>query len=195
MGTLVSVSKGAQKQIVAGNFNGKAQKYLAARAQAKQLWFLHRAKHLIENSELSTERGVGLLTFSRVLANDLQEKADLLIGANAQNRKKLHISYLDVLAQEILEREAGKRPQLTHDYTIKTKLTALHKKFKLESEFTSEFVISEFMNVVGPWGLWEFDDYKNCSEKGTANTLNCGPKKNLITGITLNLEMIAKGKG
>ena len=102
---------------------------------------LHRAKHLIENSELSTERGVGLLTFSRVLANDLKEKADLLIGANAQNRKKLHISYLDVLAQEILEREAGKRPQLTNDYTIKTKLTALHKKFKLESEFTSEFVI------------------------------------------------------
>ena len=142
---------------------------------------LHRAKHLIEkNSELSTERGVGLLTFSRVLANDLQEKADLLIGANAQNRKKLHISYLDVLAQEILEREAGKRPQLTHDYTIKTKLTALHKKFKLESEFTSEFVISEFMNVVGPWGLWEFDDYKNFQRKGRQTPLSAGQRKTLL---------------
>ena len=170
---------GAQKQIVSANFNGPCKVFGGA-GTGKTVVALHRAKHFVENAELSTKRGVGLLTFSRVLSNDLKDKADLLIGSNTPKRQKLHISHLDVLAQEILERDAGKRPQLTTAYTIKTKLTAFHKKFKLENEFTAEFVISEFMNVVGPWGLWEFDDYKNFQRKGRQTPLSVRQRKTLL---------------
>ena len=55
MGTLVSVSKWSTKQIVAGNFNGPSKVFGGA-GTGKTVVALHRAKHLIENSELSTEK-------------------------------------------------------------------------------------------------------------------------------------------
>lgn len=76
-----------QRQIVKSNFNG-ASKVFGGAGTGKTVVALHRAKRLAETEQILTPRGVGLLTFSRVLANDLNDKADLLMGTRSDVRKK-----------------------------------------------------------------------------------------------------------
>ena len=149
-----------QRQIVKSNFNG-ASKVFGGAGTGKTVVALHRAKRLAETVQILSPRGVGLLTFSRVLANDLNDKADLLMGTRSDVRKNVFVSHLDYLAHEALTRDAGKTFELTTEYTIKTTLTELFYKHDLADQFTPEFVYSEYMGVVGPWGLVDFDKYKN----------------------------------
>ena len=126
---------------------------------------------MIQNRTLSTHNGIGLITFSRVLANDLKSKMDLLLSADTDARKKVHVTHLEGIAHKVIRTNIGPEFELTTDYTIRTELTKLHQKYGLDNEFTPEFVVSEFMNVIGPWGLWDFENYKNFSRLGRQTPL------------------------
>ena len=147
----------SQKQIVNANYKGSSKVFGGA-GTGKTVVALHRAKRLAETTKTSTSRGIGLLTFSRVLANDLIDKADLLMGAKTEIREKVFVSHLDYLAFESLRQNAGKSLELTTEYTIKSILAELHREYGLVDQFTPEFVFSEYMNVVGPWGACNFSE-------------------------------------
>ena len=182
----------SQRQIANTNFKGPSKVFGGA-GTGKTVVALHRAKFLIQNRELFTENGVGLVTFSRVLANDLNDKMDLLIGADTDARKKVCVAHLEEVAHKIIKINAGPKFHLTTDYTTRTELAKLHKKYGLENDFTSEFVISEFMNVVGPWGLWDFEKYKNFQRLGRQTPLREKQRKTL-SELFLEFRRICKEK-
>lgn len=161
----------SQKQIVNANFKGSSKVFGGA-GTGKTVVALHRAKRLAETTKTSTSLGIGLLTFSRVLANDLIDKADLLMGAKTETRQKVFVSHLDYLAYEAINQNAGKNFELTTEYTIKSILTELHNNYNLSDQFTPEFVFSEYMSVIGPWGLTTFQKYKNFQRLGRQTPLH-----------------------
>ena len=112
---------GSQKRIVTGHFNG-ASKVFGGAGTGKTVVALHRAKHLLETKKLVSERGVGLLTYSRVLANDLVNKAELLFGNNPHFQNRLSVSHLEAVAREYLKLDAGRQFSVTTDYTIRLEL-------------------------------------------------------------------------
>ncbi len=182
-----------QRRVVKSNFTG-ASKVFGGAGTGKTVVALHRAKRLAENEQLSTPRGVGLLTFSKVLANDLIDKADLLMGSRTDTRKNVFVSHLDCLAHEALTRNTGKSFEVTTDYTIKTTLTELCNKHDLAEQFTPEFVFSEYMNVVGPWGLVNFEKYKNFQRLGRQTALQPNQRK-LLARLFCEFEKICYDKG
>ena len=161
-------------QIISGS-----SKVFGGAGTGKTVVALHRAKRLAETTKTSTSRGIGLLTFSRVLANDLIDKADLLMGAKTEITEKVFVSHLDYLAFESLRQNAGKSLELTTEHTIKSILAELHREYGLVDQFTPEFVFSEYMNVVGPWGLVTFQKYKNFQRLGQQTPLHTKQRETL----------------
>lgn len=179
----------SQKQIVSANFNG-ASKVFGGAGTGKTVVALHRAKHLAETAQISTSRGIGLLTFSKVLANDLVDKADLLMGRKTTTRQKVFVGDLDQLARKAMNQNF----ELTTENTIKTKLTELHKKYNLMDQFTPEFIFSEYMNVVGPWGLTSFDKYKNFQRLGRQTPLH-SKQREILSNLYVEFDRICNKIG
>jgi superfamily I DNA/RNA helicase/mRNA-degrading endonuclease RelE of RelBE toxin-antitoxin system len=182
-----------QRQIVKSNYTG-ASKVFGGAGTGKTVVALHRAKRLAETERITTPRGVGLLTFSKVLADDLDDKADLLMGSKSDTRNNVFVSHLDYLAHEALTRDAGKTFELTTEYTIKSMLTELLHKHDLVGQFTPEFAFSEYMNVVGPWGLVEFDKYKNFQRLGRQTPLQA-KQRELLANLYTEFEKACYEKG
>jgi superfamily I DNA/RNA helicase len=183
----------SQKQIVNANFKGSSKVFGGA-GTGKTVVALHRAKRLAETTNTSTSLGIGLLTFSKVLANDLQDKADLLMGEKTETRRKVFVSHLDYLAHKAISRNAGKTLELTTEYTIKSILSELHKKYNLADQFTPEFVFSEYMNVIGPWGLTTFDKYKNFQRLGRQTPLQA-KQREVLSALYDEFESVCYEKG
>ena len=183
----------SQKQIVNASFKGPSKVFGGA-GTGKTVVALHRAKRLAETARISTSLGIGLLTFSKVLANDLVDKANLLMGDKTDVRQKVFVSHLDYLAYEAVRRNAGKNFELTTEYTIKSILTELHKKYDLADQFTPEFIFSEYMNVIGPWGLANFQNYKNFQRLGRQTPLNTKQRETL-SKLYVEFEKVCHEKG
>lgn len=181
----------AQRQLVKANYKGSAKVFGGA-GTGKTVVALHRAKFLLENQQIEK---VGLFTFSRVLTQDLKTKADLLLGENSHKRKNLFINSLEREASDIFSQHYGKRFKLTGEYTINNTLKSLYEKLELKEDFTLEFVISEYENVIGPWNLYEFKDYKNFQRKGRGTPLTAAQRAKLSNCYTmLKNQLTNEGK-
>ena len=128
---------------------------------------------------------MALFTFSRVLTQDLKTKADLLLGESSDSRSKLHIDYLEGEASRIFNNHYGKRFKLTGNYTTHNMLKSIYEKLELQNDFTLEFIISEYENVIGPWNLYEYKDYKNFQRKGRGTPLSASQREKLSKCYTL----------
>ena len=170
---------GSQKRIVTGHFSGTSKVFGGA-GTGKTVVALHRAKHLLETKTLVSDRGVGLLTYSRVLANDLATKADLLFGNDPHLLGRLSVNNLEAVAREFLKLDAGRKFEVTTDYTIRVELERLYEKSDPKHEFSFEFILSEFQNVVAPWDLWDFSSYKNFQRLGRETQLRAPQRERLL---------------
>ena len=184
---------GSQKRIVTGHFNG-ASKVFGGAGTGKTVVALHRAKHLLETKKLVSERGVGLLTYSRVLANDLVNKAELLFGNNPHFQNRLSVSHLEAVAREYLKLDAGRQFSVTTDYTIRLELERLYERTDLKNQFSFEFILSEFQNVVAPWNLWDFNSYKNFQRLGRETQLRA-PERERLSHLFNELSKVLNSKG
>ncbi len=171
----------AQRRLVKANFKGSSKVFGSA-GTGKTVVALHRVKFLIENQKIDK---VALFTFSRVLTQDLKTKADLLLGESSDSRSKLHIDYLEGEASRIFNNQYGKRFKLTGDYTTHNTLKSIYEKLELQNDFTLEFIISEYENVIGPWNLYEYKDYKNFQRKGRGTPLSTSQREKLSKCYTL----------
>ena len=83
---------------------------------------------------------------------------------------------------------------MTTEYTIKSILTELHKKYDLVDQFTPEFIFSEYMNVIGPWGLTDFQKYKNFQRLGRQTPLSPRQRETL-SELYVEFEKVCYEKG
>ena len=181
----------AQKKLVKANFKGSSKVFGSA-GTGKTVVALHRAKFLIEKQKIDK---VALFTFSRVLTQDLKIKADLLLGDSSKSRASLHIDYLEGEAGRIFNQHYGNRFKLTGDYTTHNTLKSIYEKLELQNDFTLEFVISEYENVIGPWNLYEFKDYKNFPRKGRGTPLTASQREKLSRCyMMLKKQLLDEGK-
>ena len=165
----------AQKKLVKANFKGSSKVFGSA-GTGKTVVALHRAKFLIENQNIDK---VGLFTFSKVLTQDLKIKADLLLGENNKKRNNLHINSLEGEAGLIFSLHYGKRYQLTGEFNTHNILKSIFDKLNLRNDFTLEFVISEYENIIGPWNLFKYEDYKNFPRTGRGTPLSASQRQKL----------------
>jgi len=181
----------AQRKLVKANFKGSSKVFGSA-GTGKTVVALHRAKFLIEKQNIDK---VALFTYSRVLTQDLKTKADLLLGENSKSRNDLHINYLEGEASLIFTHHYGKRFKLTGEYTVHNTLKSIYEKMNLQKDFTFEFVISEFENIIGPWNLYKFEDYKNFPRKGRGTPLAASQRQQLSECYTmLKNQLLNEGK-
>ena len=178
----------AQKKLVKANYRGSSKVFGSA-GTGKTVVAIHRAKFLIENQNIEK---VGLFTYSRVLTQDLKTKADLLLGENNTNRNKLHINSLEGEASLVFSSYYGKQYQLTGNFTTHNIIKSVFEKLKLNNEFTLEFVISEYENIIGPWNLFKFEDYKNFQRKGRGTPLSASQRKKLSECFSLFKDQLLK---
>lgn len=158
-----------QEKIVASNFNGPSKVFGGA-GTGKTVVALHRSKYLIENSNKASAN-IALLTYSKVLAKDLEIKADMLLGSSSQKRNQLKVSSVEHAAKEIIESKYGRNYHVINEHTSERIIVQLAEKLQLHNNFSSEFIISEYQNVIGPWGLWSYKDYKNFKRHGRSTPL------------------------
>ena len=165
----------AQNKLVKANFNGSSKVFGGA-GTGKTVVALHRVKFLIENQKLDE---IGLFTFSKVLTQDLKIKVDLLLGESSTNRKKIHINSLEDEATIILNSYYGERFKLIGEFTADKMLISIFNKLNLKNEFSIEFILSEYQNIIGPWNLFDYKDYKNFQRKGRGTPLSSNQRKAL----------------
>ena len=178
----------AQRKLVRANFKGSSKVFGSA-GTGKTVVALHRAKYLIEKQNVDK---VGLFTFSRVLTQDLKIKADLLLGQETSSRQKLFINSLEHEAGLIFNQHYGKSFKLTGQYTTHNTLKSIYQNLGLENDFTIEFVISEYENIIGPWNLYKFEDYKNFPRKGRGTPLTANQRKKLSECYTKLKEQLSE---
>ena len=104
-----------QEKIVASNFNGPSKVFGGA-GTGKTVVALHRSKYLIENSNKASAN-IALLTYSKVLAKDLEIKADMLLGSSSQKRNQLKVSSVEHAAKEIVESKYGRNYHVINEHT------------------------------------------------------------------------------
>ncbi len=168
----------SQSELVSANYNGSS-KIFGGAGTGKTVIALHRAKYLIENMNDLKDDSVALLTFSRVLSNDIEQKADLLLGPNSEIRKKLKIGYLEEIALEIVKNHYSSNFHISNKHTIQSNLINLAKEMGATRNFSEKFILSEYENVIGPWSLWDFNKYKDFQRKGRITALKVEQRKEL----------------
>ncbi len=156
-----------QQQLVCRNYNGPS-KIFGAAGTGKTVVALHRVKYLTQNSPNSR---ICLITFSKVLADDLERKLCLLFKSSNLSAENIKVYDIQRLAEETRKLSETEQYFVSKPFTIREKLKRIIKKHELDKVFPPNFIISEYEKVVGPWNLWDFNKYKNFQRLGRGTPL------------------------
>lgn len=159
-----------QRDIVEKSHNGPSLVYGGA-GTGKTIVAIYRAKHLFDCLKNNNEEKVGLLTLSKVLAKDLQEKVEKVFSNSAIKSEALYVNDITSLAVSVLDQFYGRPFIILNEYEAASRLANLAANQGLLERFTEQFILGEFEHVVGPFALWNFDDYRKFPRQGRIKQL------------------------
>jgi len=162
-----------QREIVEREFNGPVRVYGSA-GTGKTVVALHRAAYLAR--KYPTDK-ILLTTYSRALAARLGLQADILMGTDSVDRKRLTISNLHSVAVRLLEESGSKFNNLTRDAV--TDLLKEAKDGSKDSDLSIPFLESEWDAVIDPWGIKDWDRYRNLPRAGRSIPLGARKRKEI----------------
>lgn len=144
----------SQREFAEADYDGPAR-VAGSAGTGKTVVALHRALRL------SRDEGANILltTFSDPLASALKEKLNILNGGEAIVPRVKVSSFLG-LAKELFELETGNRPRMVGRDAIIRRLT------KIAPEDNATFLTNEFEDVIDPWRVDSFDDYRDLKRTG-----------------------------
>lgn len=136
----------------------------------KTIVALHRAQHLAADEGAR----VLLTTFSRPLAANLAEKAELMLEAMPDRRGRVTVQALDDAALAQFAAATGRPASLATSAHIRAAIAAAMAG-GLGAGLSSDFLFEEWEEVVDAWGLAQAEDYAQVPRLGRKTRL--GPRQ------------------
>lgn len=155
----------AQRRFATEDYNGPARVSGSA-GTGKTVVALHRAVHLADQNR---ESRVLLVTFSETLARALINKLRRLIHHKPLLGEQIEVYALDALAERLHGFNIAK-PNLATPEEIHTLLAEAAQKIDAHA-FSSNFLRTEWRQVVDAWQLKSWEDYRNVARLGRKTRL------------------------
>jgi hypothetical protein len=155
----------SQRVLVDKDFNGPARVSGTA-GTGKTVVALHRAVHLARSNP---EGRILLTTFSDALANALRQKCKRLVQHEPQLMEQIDVYALDTLGKRLYQARGG-RKKLVDNKTIHQFLR--ESNTNQDDTFTDHFVWKEWSEVVDPWQLKSWEDYRDVRRIGRKTRLS-----------------------
>jgi len=155
-----------QRRIVEREYAGPARVSGSA-GTGKTIVALHRAVYL---ARLNPDARVLLTTFSSTLANALRRQLRLLIGSEPRLAERVEVHGIDAIAQRLHERCLG-------PFQLATR-TQIHELIEAAAAgipdlpFRGNFPHGEWEQVIDPWQLRTWEDYREVKRLGRKSRLS-----------------------
>jgi hypothetical protein len=177
----------SQREIIERDFAGPAH-VAGSAGTGKTVVALHRAARLVRNSPNAQ---VLLTTFSRPLANMLEQKLKILIGEDSSVVPRVVVTPFRGVAEELYQLAFGRRPHPPPEELVRSSLTKAAKDSGV-NEFTARFLFSEWTYVVDAWQVDSADAYANVPRLGRKNRLGAKPRARLWPVFAATRETISR---
>ena len=132
---------------------------------------LHRVLRILQ---AEPDARVLLTTFSDPLSRALAAKLRLLLGERTALVDRVTIASFDRIAEQLYTLGTGRKPIMAPAQVVRSQLRKAADEADV-SEVSSQFLHSEWDNVIDPWQLNSFEDYAGVPRVGRKNRL--GPKQ------------------
>lgn len=163
-----------QRGLVARRFNGPAR-VVGSAGTGKTVVALHRVRHLLARDAGSR---VLLTTFSEPLARELAKKLALLLADRPGSIDRVTIASFECAARDLLTLAGGREPRLA-DRALVRSLIAKEAVNAGVGEFSPQFLVSEWENVVDPWRIDGLKAYSGVPRMGRKNRLGARQRERL----------------
>ena len=161
----------AQRELVERDFNGPAR-ISGSAGTGKTIVALHRAVYLARKDRDSR---VLLTTFSETLANALRGRLRRLIDNEPRLAERLEVHSIEGIGKRLYQNNFEK-PKLVSSEQIAELLSETMNQVK-PNAFTSNFLLSEWTNVIDAWQLSTWDEYQNVKRLGRKKRLAEGQRE------------------
>lgn len=155
----------AQRQLVERAYSGPARVSGSA-GTGKTIVALHRAVHL---ARAHPEARVLLTTFSETLANALRTRLKCLIGNEPRLGERLEVHSMSDIGMRIYEANFG-RAEVASESQVRDFLREASAAIE-GNRFSSQFLWTEWANVVDAWQLTSWDEYRDVRRLGRKTRL------------------------
>ena len=151
----------SQRRTVEQELNGPTRVFGSA-GTGKTVVALHRTASILRKN---IRAKILLTTFSSPLANSLEHKLRLLTGGNGSN---VTILPFEGVAHDLFTLAFGHSPRAASGEQIKGALESAADDLGL-TEFTPQFLVSEWNNIVDAWQIDSLDAYRDVPRLGRKN--------------------------
>lgn len=163
-----------QKGVVERTFTGPAR-VAGSAGTGKTVVALHRVSRLLRNDP---DGRVLLTTFSEPLAQSLRDKLKILFGERSRLVERVSVSsFLDTAAQ-LYALSTGRKPHVAVDEIIRSLLTKSASATNV-TEFTPQFLYSEWTYVIDDWQIASPEEYAEVPRMGRKNRLGARQRERL----------------
>ncbi|KYF94069.1 hypothetical protein BE17_53430 [Sorangium cellulosum] len=162
-----------QRAVVERKYKGPAR-VTGSAGTGKSVVAIHRAAHVLKADPGAR---VLLTTFTRTLAVRLGHSADLLLGNDTKERRRLEIDHLHKIARDIAAQATGKPVSVLDQDKLGALLETAKSRVAPSADTSLAFLKSEWNAIVDPWGIRSWPAYKGVSRAGRATPL--GAKQRL----------------
>jgi hypothetical protein len=160
----------SQRAVVERDFSGPAR-VAGSAGTGKTVVALHRTARLAQSG---SDARVLLTTFSRPLANALERKLEILIGAGTSVVPRVTVTHFEGVAEELYQLAFGRRPHAASEELVRATLAKVAEEQGV-TEFPLRFLVSEWTYVVDAWQIDSAEAYVNVPRLGRKNRM--GPKQ------------------
>ncbi len=156
----------AQRGMVEKRFNGPARVSGSA-GTGKTIVALHRAVHL---ARTHPDARLLLTTFSETLANALRGKLRRLISNQPGLGERLEVHGLEAIGRRLYEAQFGKL-SLIPDEELARLMENAREEVEDASGVSLPFLLAEWREVVDPWGIESWEEYRDVRRLGRKRRL------------------------
>ena len=169
-------------------YNGPARVSGSA-GTGKTIVALHRAVHLARRNP---ETRVLLTTFSAPLANALRLKLRQLISTQPQLGERMEVHAINSIATRLYELNVGKA--LIASPEMLRQVIEDVRKAVPESKFSTQFLLTEWAQVVDAWQLEHWEAYRDVARLGRRTRLK-EPQRAILWSIFEQVRAALQTKG
>ena len=154
-----------QRQLVEKDYKGPAR-VTGSAGTGKTIVALHRAVFLARQDP---DARVLLTTFSDTLASALRNKLRLLIGNEPRLAERIEVFAIDEVGRRLYGKQGGTRKEV--DRTVLQELLEEAGRAIEGHEFSTNFLLSEWDDVVDAWQLENWESYRDVRRLGRKTRL------------------------
>lgn len=175
----------AQRHVVDQKFSGPARVSGSA-GTGKTVVALHRAAATLKSDQKAK---VLLATFSAPLANALEHKLTLLLGAKNTALNNVTVRSFEGIAYDLFTLAFGQTPHIASVEKVRSSIQTAVEEMG-DPGFTLRFLMSEWRNVVDAWQIENLDNYSEVPRLGRKGRLGRKQRERIWTIFVRAREVI-----